>query len=381
MLSPHEYARLPGPTQAIQDITDDLYAGLSVVVVFPDHMVEAQTADAVLDEIHTAGGSAYFCDSIDTEPFPARVLSTFGANTTTHREYDNWETVINWEPWHGSWVFVTSWDHSDVRTIIDRWPPQLHASALSISDRPKLVIGVRLSDVERGTLARLDKGSIAVYWWWGVLDRLDTETRLAAVAGRTLNSVDAAVITEVSGWDLHCVDYLTEHWDRTTAGLPRVIRGYQALRPAIDIDNISSALRSTSTPPPDREEAWQAGLVDRWGHTVRRSPRVLDDKDITQRLWIAHNRTLIPLVDEERGHYEQLILQAARPHALADLDRRDDDIIEIGSLAWLALTGRVAITRDQTDRLCAFRDLRNDLAHRVPINDELLKRAVSYLGL
>jgi hypothetical protein len=95
---------------------------------------------------------------------------------------------------------------------------------------------------------------------------------------------------------------------------------------------------------------------------------------------MAHNRILIPHVDEERAHFEQLVLATATPRALADLDRRDDDIIEIGSLAWLVDTGRVDIGREERPRLKAFRDLRNALAHRMPVTDQLLHQIVEYLG-
>ena len=72
--------------------------------------------------------------------------------------------------------------------------------------------------------------------------------------------------------------------------------------------------------------------------------------------------------------------QTARQQVIDELSCRDDDIIEIGSLAWLATSGRVKIGRDDRDQLCTFRNVRNDLAHRMPINDELLARVARYLG-
>lgn len=380
MLSPEDCARLPGPTRALNDIAIDMNAGRTVVVVFPDHLVDDGTADNVIDELLQIGGSAVFCDS-GPEPFPTRILATFTHDLVPHRAYDSWESIITWENWHGSWVVLTGWNHHDVSTVVDRWPAQLHASSLHMGDRPKLLLGLRLCDVDRTRLKRLDRDTIAVHWWWGVLDRLDTETRLAGVAGRHLNLIDAAVITEVAGWDLDCVDFLTERWDRTTTGLPTAVRAYQASAPAVNTDVAAAGGAATTIPSADREKGWRDGLIDRWGHSLRHSPRILDDKGIAQRLWLAHNRTLIPLVDEERAHFENLILSVAKPHALDDLDRRDDDIIEIGALAWLATSGRVTIGRQNTDRLCTFRDLRNDLAHRNPVNDTLRKRIIGYLDL
>ncbi|QDC13202.1 hypothetical protein [Rhodococcus ruber] len=375
-----EYLRLPGPLRFIADVASHLRAGLSVVVVFPDAAVDTGLADHVLEEIAKESARSEFCtQSCDT--FPTRVIDTFGADPVRCASFDEWESIIQWEAWHDSWVVLSSWDHTDIPEILERWPAQVHASGLSQNERPKLLVGGRLSEVPRHVLTRLDSSLTAVHWWWGVLDRLDTETRLVALAGRTIDPVDTAVIVEVSGWDLACVDFLIEFWDRSTSGLAHAVREYQAHAPGVDIDSRSNQDRRPSAlPPADREEAWQKGLLDRWGHSLRRSPRVLDDKSIDQRIWMAHNRALISHVDEERAHYEEIVRREARKQVFDELDRRDDNIIEIGSLTWLVASGRVRVSRDDRERLCTFRDLRNDLAHRVPINDELLMKVAGYLG-
>jgi hypothetical protein len=353
-------------------------------MVFPDAAVESGTADAVLDDIATDGANAVFCDQ-STEPFPSRVITTFGADPVAMRGFDEWDTIIGWAAWHGSWVLVPGWEHVDLGEVVDRWPAQVQACGLPVDDRPKLVLAARLSDLPRATITRIDTSIVAVHWWWGVLDRLDTETRLAAIAARRSNPIDAAVITELSGWDLACTDYLAHHWDRTTAGLPVAIDAYKQCAPtSFDTSSTSSTppsptRRGVTAPPAELEQAWRDGLVDRWGYSVRWAPRTLDDKAVAQRMWMAHNRILIPYVDEERAHFEQLILAKGTPRALADLDRRDDNIVEIGSLAWLVDSRRVDIGRDRRRRLQAFRDLRNALAHREPVADELLHRIVRYL--
>lgn len=375
-----EYMRLPGPTRFVADAVAQLRSGLSVVVVFPDAVVAAGIADRVLEEVAQEDARSTFC-SQSSDAFPTRVIETFGADPVRYRPFDEWESIIQWELWHESWVVLSGWDHADVHEILERWPAQVHAAGLSQAERPKLLIGVRGTDVPRQVLTRLDSSLIAVRWWWGVLDRLDTETRLVAIAGRTINPVDTAVIIEVSGWDLSCVDFLAECWDRTTSGLATAVRSYQTHAPGVDIDSRSNQDRGPATQPPvDRQDAWQNGLLDKWGHSLRRSPRVLDDKSMDQRTWMAHNRVLISHIDEERAHYEEVILRKARQRIIDELDRRDDNIIEIGTLAWLVSTGRVDVNRDDRDRLCAFRDLRNDLAHRVPAKDELLAKVAEYLG-
>lgn len=377
--SPCECTQLPGPAKFIGRIATDLAAGKSVIVVFPDAAVDSGLADAVLEDLAREGARADFCFE-SRDPFPARVLTTFGADPLRESAFAEWDAIAGWEPWHGSWVLAPAWQHGDVCEIIDRWPAQLNACGLSMDDRPKLIIGVRLADVPRTKMAHVDRSCVAVHWWWGVFDRLDTELRLAAGSQRTLSPVDAAVIIEVSAWDLGCTDFLLTDWDRTTRGLPDAVRRYQSLvRRDCDLPVLQGGRAGQAAPPAELEQAWRDGLVDRWGHGVRRAAWAADETDVSQRVWVAHNRILIPCVDEERADFERLILKAASRSALEGLRPRDDDIIEIGSLAWLVDTRRVDIGKTARERLQAFRDLRNDLAHRRAVGDELLKRITGYL--
>lgn len=367
--------------RAVREIAETMSQGRSAVVVFPDWLVRDGIADAVLDVLRDAGSHVEFCDGGAEAPFPSRILATFGGDPVRDRAYDNWEMIISWEPWHGSCVILVGWEYGDIVSVLERWPPQLHASPLSAELRPKLIIAVRASDIERSVLTRLDRENVDVLWWWGVLDRLDTETRLAAIADRRLNIVDAAVVTEVAGWDLDCVDHLVEHWDRTTAGLPGAVRRYRENSPRDSAPEMSERLRAVEAPPAEYENWWRDGLIDRWGHSARVSPVLLGEKEVAQRQWIAHNRTFMPFIDEERDHFERKVVAAARPSVLEEVHRRDTDIIEIGPLAWLVNTGRVVIGRPEEKRLSAFRDLRNDLAHRIPVNDALRRRIIGYLDL
>lgn len=380
--APEDYPRLPGPARFVRDVAADLGLGKSVVLVFPDAMVESGVADAILDDIAAEGACTEFCEDSD-EPFPTRIISTFGEDPVSKRAFEEWDTIIGLPAWHGSWVLLPGWQHGDVAEIVDRWPAQITVCGLSASDRPKLVIAVRLADLPRKTITHLDTSSMAIHWWWGVLDRLDTETRLTAVSDRRLNAIEAAAITELSGWDLTCTGYLADNWDRTTAGLPAAVRSYQHRfsypQCPVSTPAKSTTKRGVSAPPPELEQPWRDGLVDRWGHSIRWAPHTLDDAAVTQRLWMAHNRILFPHVDEQRVDYERMIRAKVSGNGLHDLWRRDDDIIEIGSLAWLVDTGRVEIGRENKHRLHAFRDLRNDLAHRRPITDDLLQRIINYL--
>lgn len=378
------YPRLPGPARFIDDVVADLDAGKSVIVVVPDAMVESGLADSILDDIAAEGARTVACRQSD-ESFPGRVLSTYGADPVSERGFAEWDRVIEWDAWHGSWMTIASWEHRDIEEIVGRWPAQLTSCGLAAEERPKLVVAVRLADLPRTTITHLDRSCMAVHWWWGVLDRLDTETRVAAISDRRMNAVAMAVITELSGWDLHCVDHLVDCWDRTTGGLPAAIHAYHPVVSSPNGDEVPliqpAVRRKATSPPAELEQLWRDGLVDRWGQSIRLAPHALDEQGIAQRQWLAHNRILIPHVDEERSHYEQLVRKSASQQALEDLHHRDDDIIEIGSLAWLVEVRGVDIGRRERLRLQTFRNLRNVLAHRAPIADELLRQVLEYLQL
>jgi hypothetical protein len=378
-----ELARFPGPARFVVDVIEDLDAGKSVVVVFPDALIDWGVADAVLGEIAKEGAATYCAASSD--PFPNRVLDTFGAQPAEHRQFGEWETIIGWQPWHWSVLVIGAWEHHDVPEILERWPSQVKACGLAEKDRPKLVIGLSLTDVSRAMLLHLDQLTTTVRWWWGVVDRLDSETRLAAVAPRgMLGPVESAVIAEVAGWDLACIDYLVQHWDRTTAGIVDAVLGYQQdsgvdrVADGEDTAPPATVRRSGGSPPNVIEQAWRRGQIERWGYGIRISPLILSDSEIRKRVWLAHNRTLMPHVEDERGHFE-IVFRERASQAVLDEVVRGDDIIEIGKMKQLVDDRTVDIGKTERERLQFFGRLRNKLAHRDCVDDPNLNLAAKYL--
>lgn len=378
--NPNDFMRLPGPARFSRQVVADFEAGKSVVVVFPDTAVRSGLADALLDEVTASFPQRLYCVE-SMEPFPCRILDTFGADRLIDRDFYEWDTFIRWEAWHGQGVTIQAWEHPDVGTILERWPAQLVACGLSNHERPKLVIGVRLSDVSRTALHRLDRHTMSVHWWWGALDRLDTEfTLMSMPSAGDLNPVELAVISEVSSWDLNCAEYLLEHWDRATASIEQVVCDYRH-DANVEALQIADSLRTTagsSQPPADVEDNWNDGEIEWWGHGLKRGPAHLGPGDLRQRVWLAHNRTLMSHVDDERAQFEQKIIKAV-PERLRTQYVRDDDIIEIGSLKRLVDQRVVFLSSGDRARLHSFWRLRNDLAHRNPVEDELLTEIFSYL--
>lgn len=379
-----EYMRLPGPTRFTREVVEDFEAGKSVVIVFPDAVVDSGLADAVLGDVTSSFPQRLYC-RVSDEPFPARILGTFHADGVRDRNFYEWDSFIHWKPWHGQGVTVPGWEHSDIATILQRWPAQLVACGLPNPIRPKLVIGVRLSDIARPEIMRLDRMSMTVRWWWGVLDRLDTETRLASiVSAGDLNLVEASVVSEISGWDLDCADFLVSCWDKTTLAITDAVDAYRnSVSAKVEPIDIAEPVRGSAgphAPSIELEQLWNSGRIEWWGHSLRRGPSYLTSAQIRQRVWLAHNRTLIAHVDDERARFENQVRDLIPEH-LQDRYIRNDDIIEIGPLKRLVDQRVVVMDIEQRTRLQIFWRLRNDLAHRNPIDDILLQRVLGYLRL
>src|SRR5947209_7171170 len=110
--APQDYPPLPGPARFVSDITADLGEGKSAVIVFPDAIVDAGIADAILDELQTEGARAEFLVAAGGT-FPERVLITFGFAQNTADALDEWDSIITWGAWHESWVIIPGWEHRD----------------------------------------------------------------------------------------------------------------------------------------------------------------------------------------------------------------------------------------------------------------------------
>lgn len=380
-------AAMPGPARFLAAVGVATETSPVVVLVFPDRAVADGTADQIVNELLATTTSSCALERSD-DPFPVRVLSSFGACGSELTDYDDWDTVIDWTGWHGQTVMVPAWEHADVSDIIVRWIPQPRAASLGPDRTPTVLIATSLEHTDRAVLDRLDPTVVSVHWWWGVFDRLDTELQLSAVtlSGPTTDVVAAAVMVELAGWDMSCLHHLVENWDRRTEGATVAVTAWQRAH-----GQTASSLvgqwdhpreeRLPSSPPLSMQDAWRHGRVDRWGQHIRFAPHVIDEAEIRRRMWLAHNRALIGHVEEERAYFEKIIRSVVSDADLAKLDSRSDQIIELGPLLWLSHNASsVRLSRADERRLSHFRRLRNDLAHQIPVSDAVLATTQTYLA-
>lgn len=365
---------LPGARNRVTAALDDLDAGRSVVLVFADRATESGVADEVLREIEGAAAHTQWCVEAGKE-FPVRVLESFDAGAADISTYASWNRIVGWPTWQGEWLFLTSWEHDDVPTLLERWPAQLKASGLGTEDRPRLVIGVTVAEVTPAMLDRVDTGEVAVHWWWGAVDRLDTELCVAVHEhAKYRDSLEKAVLAELVCWDVDSLDFLSSRWDGSTDTVVPLIAELRRLRDESgDAFTLASAFRAhQSRPPKESLEGWRRGRIERWGGAPRLGPVDYSEAEIRRRLWVAHSRILMPVVDDERAKYEEMFDSLATADLMDRNREKGGGLIEIGILKDLAVRKRVRVRPEDEEALCRLTTLRNRLAHRDPATDELI---------
>jgi hypothetical protein len=177
------------------------------------------------------------------------------------------------------------------------------ARTVATAERPRLIF------LARKTCAVILAGSdtlLSGFWWWGVLDRLDTAFH---VRGQLADGHDALVrdlITEVAGFDLNLADYLAARWDGSYETLAEALAAFAGpswtpeLVKGQPLPHSSTALRA---PPAALLPMWDLGLVDRWDTfpAYLHACAISDTADLRSRVWRAQVRTLMPTIDEERA--------------------------------------------------------------------------------
>ncbi|MFI8693261.1 hypothetical protein [Dietzia maris] len=365
---------LPGVRNRVAEIESDLRAGKSVVIVFPDHAVESGTAEILLAEIKGRSTNSEWCASGSAE-FPKRLLESFEADDSELADYAGWDRFTRWPKWGGEWLVFLSWEHEDTGKVVERWPAQLKASGLATDVRPRLILAATLDAVPVNVLRRVDQNEVAVHWWWGSVDRLDTELCVAVDEnGRTRDALDRAVISEVACWDLESIGYLAANWDGRVSTIDIAIEGLRAERgwEGEVLESNAPAGKGHRRPATGQLEYWQTGKVERWGGGNRVSPMDATASELRRRLWLAHSKILMPVVDDHRAEVERRMSELVPDHVTDRARREGNGIVEIGNLRYLFDTGVLRLPRDDGDALVKMTKLRNLLAHREPASDDLV---------
>ncbi|MEV5748011.1 hypothetical protein AB0L00_09350 [Actinoallomurus sp. NPDC052308] len=318
-------------------------------------------------------------------------------------------------PSHGGQVIVVrAWREASPTAATDllrRLTAAVKEAGLTPARRPRMLVVATPSGLPAELPDQISREDTAVHWWWGVLGRLDTATVVSvarphspgpAAHHQLLESVVQAAVVEVCGPFLDLATELATRWDGVPATLLDELRHVVG---AVTAESASagSARRGRRSPlQPDNtlRPGWNQGLLDAWDGQLRCHPGYEPDLEHTvrTRLWLAQNRVLLPLLDDAREEFTEVIRRRSRlpPGRLAEryrsgpvgaasappADGGPTDALmgmELGAMWGAHLNSHVRLTREEADRLRVLWDARNRLAHRAALDDHRLKRLVTEL--
>jgi len=354
--------RLPGPAQFAAAITTRLDRGNSVVVGLPAWATaDRDFCAGLLGAVDYAIDVVHDCDN-GSRPLASLIADRF--------------SIDDVPPGPGAAAALAG--HAILRGRVlaimissdgqqsERWTDFARAfvsaaRAVAVAERPRLIL------LARKTCAAALAGSdtlLSCFWWWGVLDRLDTAFH---VKGHLTDGHDALfrdTITEVAGFDLNLADYLAASWAGSYETLAATLAAFSGpswppgLTKHQPLPDSSTALR---VPPAALLPMWDQGLVDRWDAfpAYLHACAISDTADLRSRVWRAQVRTLMPTIDEERAR-----IGAWLRHEIRGL--RDEAVLEPGGL-FNALQDHPSLKTwrggDRKRLIYWLRDARNTLAH------------------
>ncbi|MGX5654084.1 hypothetical protein ACWKWC_04860 [Geodermatophilus nigrescens] len=359
-------------------MSQDVSAGRSVVVVVPAHVVDDGSVRALVEAIERSTG-AYDCPPPDEgTDLPGAVARLFGPPEAWRHSADPWRDLVRWPAWHGQPVLLRSWEH-DLSVPLRRLPALLQEAGVAESERPVLIMVVCRRDVDERRLDHVDALTTGVHWWWGVLDRLDTEAFLAGGERRTDRDVlRRSVLAEVSAWSLELAAHLSSGWNGRVDQLHAAIQDFAGGEPVPAPPPAATAKRSSFPVAADRD-AWDAGQVEQWDGRRRTVPWQVDDRrSLDTLVWRAQNRVLMPRVDEARAELEACFRRRASQSVVAEVSGRGD-VLELGPMRWALGAFGVRLEPEDARRLRVLCELRNRLAHGSPADDALIASARPHL--
>jgi hypothetical protein len=312
----------------------------------------------------------------------------------------------------GRTIVISGWDELDppsVGGLLVRLPAVVKELGIPPTERPRLLVAARLTDLPDVVFDRIDPVTTRVMWWWGATGRLDTSVVVATARARKLRDQSAAgwhpvlelvaaeVIAEVAGPDMALAERLATCWDGRMDSLEATVVGGRSEAREI-VRAAKSGHGGGGVPPVSLRPAWTGGLVDLWDGQIRpvwTTIAVTDQVlDLRVRIWRGQNRALGPFIDEHRAQLEKKVRSRASMATLGELTQgsrsdqsgrtRDGGVpggtaLELGTMAWAVASRRVRLSPDDTDLLFCLKDARNALAHLAPLSDSDLERMVRLL--
>lgn len=357
---------LPGPRAFIERVRRDLDLGHSVVAVFPRSLIEQGQADAVLDEIAAVSG-AVLVDPAGP-PTAVRVVDALGYGVDWSPTHDPLRDLAHWPALAGLAAVVRSWEH-DTAQVLARWGVLQQEAGRSPEHRFRLVVGANAEQVSAAGLDRSPPLFFKAHWWWGVLDRIDTELHVrAGVPDGPADVLHHAQVIEILAWDLDLLQELTALPAGSGADPDLLIRDLVPPDPGYDPSDLPPAVLAHQRPSLDGRQApsaavrplWDRGLVDLWDGRLR--PKLhpaLKADELATLMWRAQVRVLFPYVEEHRAELAEVFQRYARRAGL----RSVDGTWELGDMYAACVPGNVGMPLESYGLLKAARAVRNDLAH------------------
>lgn len=328
-------------------------------------------------------------------------------------------------------IVVRAW-HEAVSTVatdlLRRLSAAVKEAGLPPGARPRLLVLATYSALPPELPDQMARENIGVHWWWGAVGRLDTATVVStarpsrpgpAAHRRLLEFVTQATIVEVCGPFLDVAAELAAGWDGVPESLPEaLLRAVGAAGPGADTASGSASASGgvgypvlgrsdragSSVQQPDMaiRPAWNAGQVDAWDGQLRYDPRRELGREhedtLRKRVWLAQNRALLPLLDDAREDFTEVIRVRSRlPLAqlaeryrsrpvggvvvpVAESTARGLSGLELGAMWGAHVNADVSLKRTEAERLRVFWDARNRLAHRTPLDAPRLDRLARALS-
>lgn len=283
------------------------------------------------------------------------------------------------------------------------------AAGLTPDQRPRLLVIATPDDLPPAYPDRLRGEDVAVHWWWGALGRLDTAAVTAvnrplrdraALTGRHRieEVLVQATVVEVCGPHLDLAAELARSWNGRPESLPAALSSACAATRVPVPDPTTPAPHGgglAQQPPAALHPRWNAGAVDSWDGHLRPHPADSSGATLDKLVWLAQNRTLLPLIDDAREALAiQVLPTATLPAdellAVYGTDRTGATgtgtterlrSLELGRLVAARRDGRLRFTDAQAKTLIVLYNARNLLSHRSHLGGATLDRLFDQLSL
>jgi hypothetical protein len=295
-------------------------------------------------------------------------------------------------------IVVRGWDE-DSPEEMGRLLRTAHATfrdeGLGAGHRPRFLIAARMGDLPSTAFGvGPSNDHVALHWWWRVWTRLDSEVLLAwrprpnsGAAEALLHRVTDAVVAEVCGPGIDTALALREAWEGGDLDSLRQALAEILPSDAAALDRTWPRRMSTahaSVPSAEVRDAWSTGTVDSWDGHVRPvlGHHLLAPGSTELRTLVCHaqNRVLLPLVDEARTAFIDLVPGLLRKEIHLDYFREQArsqyqvkkqlpaaPLVELEVADLQRASRLLTLTTDQQRRLDILCDARNVLSHLQPL--------------